>query len=98
MKNKTLLTYTLEETGTNFRALGVKGNSNWYTEAIPFGEILLGLTDVGDRLRVILVRAVAEVHAGDVHAGLDHLLEHLHGAGDRPDGADDAGEPGEEGV
>lgn len=92
------MTYPFEEASTDFGSLGVKCNSNWYTEAILFGEILLGLADVGDRLRVVLVRAVAEVHAGDVHACLDHLLQHLDGTGDRSDRADDAGEPSEQSV
>jgi hypothetical protein len=42
-----------------------------------------GLAEVVERLLVVLVGAVGEVEARDVHAGAEQLLEHGHGAGGR---------------
>lgn len=93
-----LETYPFEESGTDLGSLGVQGDGDGYAEAVPLGQVLLGLAYVGDGLGVVLVRAVAEVHPGDVHAGLDHLLEHLHRTRGRPDRADYSGQTGEQSV
>ena len=50
-----------------------------------------GLAHQRRRLRVRLVRAVAEVQARDVHAGLDHPHEHLGVERCGPDRGDDLG-------
>jgi hypothetical protein len=50
-----------------------------------------GLAEAVERLLVVLVGAVGEVEARDVHAGAEQLLEHGHGAGGRAERADELG-------
>jgi hypothetical protein len=50
-----------------------------------------GLAQAVERLLVVLVGAVGEVEARDVHAGAEQLLDHGHGAGRRAERADDLG-------
>ena len=53
--------------------------------------VVHGLAEVVERLLVVLVGAVGEVEARDVHAGAEQLLEHGHGAGGRAERADELG-------
>jgi len=53
--------------------------------------VVHGLPEVVERLLVVLVRAVGEVEARDVHAGSEQLLEHGDGAGGRAERADELG-------
>jgi hypothetical protein len=50
-----------------------------------------GLAQAVERLLVVLVGAVGEVEARDVHAGAEQLLDHGHGAGRGAERADDLG-------
>ena len=52
-----------------------------------------GLADPLGGLGVLLVRAVAEVQARDVHAGADQLEQDLAVPRGRPDGRNDLGPP-----
>jgi hypothetical protein len=53
--------------------------------------VVHGLAEVVERLLVVLVGAVGEVEARDVHAGAEQLLEHGHGAGGRAERAYELG-------
>lgn len=50
-----------------------------------------GLAEVVEGLLVVLVGAVGEVEARDVHPGAEQLLEHGDGAGGRAERADQLG-------
>jgi hypothetical protein len=53
--------------------------------------LLEGLIQIVDLLAVRLVVAVGEVETGDIHAGVDHLNEHLGGVAGGAERADDLG-------
>ena len=59
---------TFQKPGSDFRALGVKGNCHAGVVAVRVLEGGHGLADVGDGLFVVLVGAVREVETGNVHA------------------------------
>jgi len=73
--------------GPDLRALGVERDGE---QAAVERRLLDRLARVGDHLSVVLVRAVREVHAHDVHARLAQFGEHLDRLGLGADGADDA--------
>ena len=53
--------------------------------------VVHGLAEAVEGLLVVLVGAVGEVEARDVHPGAEQLLEHGHGAGGRAERADELG-------
>ena len=69
--------------GPDLRALCVKHDANGQAELCAAG------LDLVHTLLMLLVRAVAEVQAGDVHARLHHALEHLVVVGRRAERTDD---------
>ena len=75
----------LEQAGTNLGALGVEQNRH------RDAELGREATDLLDHRAVILVRAVGEVEAGDVHAVKDELTQNLFVLGSRAHGANDLG-------
>ncbi len=48
-----------------------------------------GGTQRGDILRVLGVRAMRKIQAGDIHAGFQQTADHARRAAGRPDGAND---------
>ena len=84
--------YPLQQASPDFRALGVECDGEARVEALVLLVRLGRLPAVVHGVAVVLVGTVAEVHPGDVHAGVDHVVEVLWRLGHGPDGADDAGE------
>ena len=75
----------LQKAGTNLGTLGVKKNSN------GDAELLGNVAHLLDHLTVIVVAAVREVEASDVHAVQDELAQNLLVLGSRTHGAYDLG-------
>ena len=75
----------LEKTGADLGSLGVEQDAHGHTELL--GDAL----DALHALVVLLVAAVAEVEARDVHARLDHLAQRIVVIARRSHGADDLG-------
>ena len=84
--------YPLQKASPYLRALGVECDGEARVEALVLLVLLRSLPAVVHRVAVVLVGAVAEVHPGDVHASIDHVVEELGRLRHGPDGADDTGE------
>merc|ERR1719423_77292 len=88
---------TFQEASPDLGSLGVESNSDGAGVAHLLRELLSGRSHVAHGLSVVLVGAVTEVHASNVHADLHHADKCVHGARDGPNGADDAREAHTEG-
>ena len=75
----------LEQAGADLGALGVQQDADGHA------ELAGDAADALDALVVLLVGAVREVEAGDVHARLDHLAERIVAVAGGTHGADDLG-------
>ena len=67
------MSYPSQKTSPDLRSLGVQRDGQARVKALLVLVELGGLAAVVDGVAVVLVGAVGEVHAGDVHAGLQHL-------------------------
>ena len=76
----------LEEASADFGALSVKHDGDGFV-----GALLKGFLQVEDRLAVGLVVTMGEVEAGNVHASVNHLDEHVNVPAGWAQGADDLG-------
>ena len=72
-----------ERAGANLGTLQVGENGDWF---FLFDG---GGTQGGDILRVLGVRAMRKIQAGDIHAGFQQTADHARRAASRPDGAND---------
>ena len=72
-----------EQAGTDLGALGVEQDADGET------EFLGDAADALDAELMLIIRAVREVEAGNVHASLDHLADLVVAVARRTHGADD---------
>ena len=67
------MSYPSQKTSPDLWSLGVQRDGQARVEALLVLVELGGLAAVVDGVAVVLVGAVGEVHAGNVHASVDHV-------------------------
>src|ERR1700675_2221065 len=77
----------LQRAGPDLRTLQVTEKGNWAV------GVLGGGPHVDRRLAVGRLVAMREVQAGDIHAGLQQVAQHLRRGAGRPDRANDSRAP-----